>query len=54
MKQKKAHASHPVGNRTVIGIICIVVALAIAICGLVIIVTAVLMLRFTKQIEYRK
>lgn len=29
MKQKKAHASHPVGNRTVIGIICIVVALAI-------------------------
>lgn len=29
MKQKKAPASHPVGNRTVIGIICIVVALAI-------------------------
>ena len=29
MKQKKAHATHPVGNRTVIGIICIVVALAI-------------------------
>ena len=29
MKQKKAHASHPVGNRTVIGIICIVAALAI-------------------------
>ena len=29
MKQKKAHASHPVGNRTVIGIICLVVALAI-------------------------
>ena len=29
MKQKKAHASHPVGSRTVIGIICIVVALAI-------------------------
>ena len=29
MKQKKTHASHPVGNRTVIGIICIVVALAI-------------------------
>lgn len=29
MKQKKTHASHPVGNRTVIGVICIVVALAI-------------------------
>lgn len=29
MKQKKAHASHTLGNRTVIGIICIVVALAI-------------------------
>ena len=28
--------------------------LVLAICGLVIIVTAVLMLRFTKQIEYRK
>lgn len=29
MKQKKAHASHPIGNRTVIGVICIVVALTI-------------------------
>lgn len=29
MKQKKSSGSHPVGNRTVIGIICIVVALAI-------------------------
>ena len=29
MKQKKAHASHPLGNRTVIGIICIAVALAV-------------------------
>ena len=29
MKQKKSSGSHPVGNRTVVGIICIVVALAI-------------------------
>ena len=29
MKQKKSGGSHPVGNRTVVGIICIVVALAI-------------------------
>jgi pilus assembly protein CpaB len=29
MKQKKAHGSHPIGNRTVIGIVCIAVALAI-------------------------
>lgn len=29
MKQKKSGGSHPIGNRTVVGIICIVVALAI-------------------------
>ena len=29
MKQKKSSGSHPVGNRTIVGIICIVVALAI-------------------------
>lgn len=29
MKQKKSSGSHPMGNRTVVGIICIVVALAI-------------------------
>ena len=29
MKQKKTGGSHPIGNRTVVGIICIVVALAI-------------------------
>lgn len=29
MKQKKTSNSHPIGNRTVIGIVCIVVALAI-------------------------
>ncbi len=29
MKKKKSSGSHPIGNRTVVGIICIVVALAI-------------------------
>jgi pilus assembly protein CpaB len=29
MKQKKTGGSHPIWNRTVVGIICIVVALAI-------------------------
>ncbi len=29
MKHKKTGASHPIGNRTIVGIICIVVALAI-------------------------